>query len=695
MSDALSTEAVGLLRRPGAEGRRRFAVLSVLAIAAVVALAVVSLVAIHRELTDSALQRRASVADLAASTLSEKFGRVVDLGVSLATRVRFRELIEAGEWTAAAEILRDAPADFGFVERIGLIDPQGALQAGVPPVPVPGRQNFAERDWFRTALEGKPALSPIFKRAAEPQINVFVAAVPIRSTKGGLLGVLTVQIAVDRFFAWVGAIDVGAGGLVYVVDPNGALAFHPTLQVQGQLVDFSSVPVVRALLAGRRGVERQFNPIEREERVSAYAPVPAYRWGVVVAEPAGAVFETRNALLAGALAAYLLIFGFSGAYVSSRMALQRARIEEERRRSAEAEDLFDNAPFGYHSVDSDGRIVRINQTWLDWLGFPREEVIGRSHAELMTPRSAEYFQRVAFPKFRSQGWLKDTEFEYRRKDGSTFFALLSATTIRDRDGRYVMSRSVVADITERKAAEGRIRALNAELETRAAQLELANKELESFSYSVSHDLRAPLRAVDGYALMLTEDYGERLDDEGRRLLSVVRASAEQMGRLIDDLLKFSQVGRRPLAKARLDMRALASEVLGELAQAYPKARVELGALPAAWGDRSLLRHVWSNLLGNALKYSAQKDAPRVEIEGRTEDGLAVYTVRDNGAGFDMRYYDKLFNVFQRLHREDEFEGTGVGLAIVQRVVVRHGGRVWGEGAPGEGARFHFSLPMEG
>jgi signal transduction histidine kinase len=236
--------------------------------------------------------------------------------------------------------------------------------------------------------------------------------------------------------------------------------------------------------------------------------------------------------------------------------------------------------------------------------------------------------------------------------------------------------------------------LEQRVKERTAALEAANKELESFSYSVSHDLRAPLRAVDGYAQMLVEDYGERLDDEGRRLLGVVRASAEQMGRLIDDLLKFSQVGRRALARGPVDMRALASEVAAELAPANPKAHVELGALPALAGDRALLRHVWSNLIGNALKYSARKDTPLVQISGRAEGAENIYTVRDNGAGFDMRYYDKLFNVFQRLHREDEFEGTGVGLAIVQRVVVRHGGRVWGEGAIGEGASFHFALPRE-
>jgi light-regulated signal transduction histidine kinase (bacteriophytochrome) len=244
----------------------------------------------------------------------------------------------------------------------------------------------------------------------------------------------------------------------------------------------------------------------------------------------------------------------------------------------------------------------------------------------------------------------------------------------------------------------RVHRLNAELEQRVrertAALEAANKELEAFSYSVSHDLRAPLRAVDGYALMLTEDYGDRLDDEGRRLLKVVRASAERMGHLIDDLLRFSQVGRRPLSLMPLDMHVLAGEVVAEITQLHPKARIELGALPAATGDRALLRHVWTNLVSNAVKYSARVASPRVEITGDSNARETIYTVRDNGAGFDMRYYEKLFKVFQRLHREEEFEGTGVGLAIAQRVVARHGGRVWGEGAIGEGASFHFTLPKE-
>ena len=245
----------------------------------------------------------------------------------------------------------------------------------------------------------------------------------------------------------------------------------------------------------------------------------------------------------------------------------------------------------------------------------------------------------------------------------------------------------------------RVHRLNAELEhrvqERTAELKAVNKELESFSYSVSHDLRAPLRAVDGYALMLEEDYGAKLDDEGRRLLGVVREGAGQMGRLIDDLLNFSQVGRKPIARDRVDMGALVSEVVAAVVRPEARSSVEVGDLPVATGDRALLKQVWANLVSNAVKYSSKSEHPAVRIGARREGAEQIYWVRDNGAGFDMRYYDKLFGVFQRLHRADEFEGTGVGLAIVQRVIVRHGGRVWAEGAVGAGACFSFALPAEG
>jgi signal transduction histidine kinase len=235
--------------------------------------------------------------------------------------------------------------------------------------------------------------------------------------------------------------------------------------------------------------------------------------------------------------------------------------------------------------------------------------------------------------------------------------------------------------------------LEARVRERTAELEATNRELESFSYSVSHDLRAPLRAVDGYARMLEEDHAARLDDEGRRLLAVVRGASMRMGLLIDDLLAFARLGRQAPQRRPLDMTSLAREVADELNGAG-LARIDLPALPQASADPALLRQVWTNLLGNALKYSGKRKDARVEIGGREADAENHYWVRDNGVGFDMRYADKLFGVFQRLHRVEEFPGTGVGLAIVQRVVTRHGGRVWAESRLGEGACFYFSLPRE-
>src|SRR5258706_13245756 len=228
----------------------------------------------------------------------------------------------------------------------------------------------------------------------------------------------------------------------------------------------------------------------------------------------------------------------------------------------------------------------------------------------------------------------------------------------------------------------------------AAQLEAANKDLESFSYSVSHDLRAPLRAIEGYSSILRERCGDKLDEESNRVLEKIIENTQRMETLIKDLLAFSQLGRRPISAAEIDMDALAREVIDELRSA-PGQRVPqcvLKPLPAGWGDRSLIHQVWFNLLSNAIKFTGKREAPSIELGGSSEETRNVYYVKDNGAGFDMQYYSKLFGVFQRLHSAREFPGTGVGLAIVQRVVAHHGGRVWAEGQLGEGATFYFALP---
>lgn len=256
-------------------------------------------------------------------------------------------------------------------------------------------------------------------------------------------------------------------------------------------------------------------------------------------------------------------------------------------------------------------------------------------------------------------------------------------------------------IAQRTQAEATVRALNNSLEQRVAertaQLQVANKELEAFSYSVSHDLRAPLRAVSGFSSAVLEDYGDKLDAEGRRYLDLIGKGAQDMGRLIDDLLSFSRMNRLQMEHSTVDMTALTRGVVAELSRANEKRHIEfdLSDLPPATGDSAMLRQVFVNLLSNAVKFTATREAACIKIGSRAEAGENVYLVADNGAGFDMRHANKLFGVFQRLHSASEFDGTGVGLAIVQRIVHRHGGRVWAEGQVDHGATFYFSLPTGG
>jgi len=571
MSEAASASDFGL--RSFANGNRlRLAAVLTVAVLAIAGVSAHRYVTLERELTEAALARRAALAALAATTLSEKLERLVDIGTALATRVRFQELVAAGRWAEAIQILRRVPEDFAYLDRVFVADVRGTLTADTPELPGVRGTNFADRDWFKgVSGNWQPYVSQLYRRAAAPRRQVIAIAVPIRSVESVVAGILVLQVKLETFFEWARRIDFGPGARVLVVDRDGHAAFDSTVPLETSAQDPGVTRPVRRLNRGASGVEIEQGRATGEERVVSYAAA-AHGWGVVIEQPADTTFAGRNELLEQ----LLIDAGLIGLLAVAAIALATGILLQRRRAQAD-----------------------------------------RAYKQELEKRVAE----------------------------------------------------------------------------RTAELKALNAELESFSYSVSHDLRAPLRAIDGYSRMIEEDYDARLDDEGRRLIAVVRESAARMRRMIDDLLEFSRIGRKALAMAPVEMNALAKEVAAELQRASPRAQVEIGALPMARGDPALLRQVWANLIGNALKYSGKRETPRIEIGGRVEGDRALYWVDDNGAGFDMRYAGKLFGVFQRLHQEDEFPGTGVGLAIVQRILTRHGGRVWAEGQPDKGATFRFALPL--
>ncbi|MFZ1707252.1 MAG: ATP-binding protein [Anaerolineae bacterium] len=373
----------------------------------------------------------------------------------------------------------------------------------------------------------------------------------------------------------------------------------------------------------------------------------------------------------------------------------------------------------------DYRFIEANQAFEKLTGLPAREIIGKTIRQVLPDTEQDSIdkygqvaltgQSIVFERYARELDRHYTVHAYCPQRGQ--FAVISEDiTERKRQETQILAaraalqrllaeadqsrRALLSVVEDQKIAEEQINKLNAELEQRiierTAQLQAANKELEAFAYSVSHDLRSPLRAVDGFSRILLEEYEDKLDAEGKRLLNVVRTNTQRMDQLITDLLTLSRITRGEMQFSRIDMTALVHTVYHEIASSETQGAISFSVahLPDAFGDPTLLRQAWSNLLSNATKYTMPKTERRIEIGSYAEDGMNVYFVKDNGVGFDPAYTHKLFGVFQRLHTTAEFEGNGVGLAIVQRIIHRHGGRVWAEGQVNQGATFYFALPQK-
>jgi len=644
---------------------------------------------------------------------------------------------------------------FPMYGNLGILAPDGNVLCNA--IVIRTRVSAADRTYFRRALETRDFSAgdyQIGRITGKPAINF---GYPILSRTGSVQAVMFAALDLAWLNQLPAQMQLPAGTSLTLLDRNGVVLIrYPEKQLVGQqlketslakiilsqrregiteAVGFDGIPrlIAFAPLTNTTSDQSAFVVVGIPQKV-AYAQVKkllvrnltglglaavialAAAWLFAkfsILRPVNALISATKWLAAGDLSSHIKLPHGAGelnqlanAFDEMAIALEKRQAQAKHAEKALRESeqrlkaIFDSALDAIITMDENGLIMGWNAQAEAVFGWSATEVIGRSMSTTIIPPQYREAHQRGLARFLSSGegpiLNQRLEIPALHRNGCEFFVELTVTPIR-LSSSWIFS-AFVRDITQRRKAEEEIRKLNAELEERVkqrtAQLEAANKELEAFSYSVSHDLRAPLRGIDGFSQALLEDSGDKLDDNGKKHLDRIRKATRRMGELVDDLLKLSRLTRSEMQHELVDLSRLAEMIATELRKTAPDRQVEfiIEEELQARGDTRLLQVVLENLFNNAWKFTSPAEKARIEFGALKQmPNETVYFLRDNGVGFDMAYIHKLFGAFQRLHRTDEFPGNGIGLATVQRVIQRHGGRVWAEAMVGRGAAFYFTL----